>query len=176
MNFVRRAAFATAALALLTPANGANAGVAAVFPSVSGHDLNGRSLQLPKDFAGEVDLLFVAFEQRQQDDVNTWKPFADAAAKKHADLRVYELPVLSRGISLMRGMIDGGMRRAIKDDAARAATVTLYIDKAAFRKALGIESEDHITVLLIRRDGTVLWSGRGPYAAAAQPDLDALLK
>jgi hypothetical protein len=164
MDFFRTAV-AAAALAALP-----------VFPSVTGHDLNGRTLQLPKDLAGDVDLLFIAFVRGQQADVDTWKNFADAAQKNHPNLKVYEVPVLARGISLMRGFIDGGMRNAIKTDAARAATVTLYIDKEQFRHALDIPSEDRITVLLIKRDGTVLWKATGPYDAAKPPDIDALLK
>jgi hypothetical protein len=147
-----------------------------VFPSVAGHDLNGRPLQLPKDLAGDVDLLFVAFVRGQQSDVDSWKSFAEAARAKHPNLTAYELPVLPRGISLMRGFIDGGMRGAIKDEGARATTVTLYLDKAAFRKALGIESEDRIAILLVKRDGTVLWKGSGRYDPGKAPDLDALLK
>ena len=176
MHFLRTTAFAAAALAaLLTPVR-AYAEDAMLFPSVTGHDLNGRVLQLPKDFAGETDLVFIAFVRGQQADVDTWKPFADDLEKKHPSLKAYELPVLGRGYSLVRGFIDGGMRSAIKDEAARAATVTLYIDKAPFRKSLGIASEDRITVLLVKRDGSVLWHATGRYDAGKPPELDALIK
>ena len=76
----------------------------------------------------------------------------------------------------MRGFIDGGMRNGIKDPAARAATITLYLDKQQFRHVLGIENEDSIAVLLVRRDGRVLWKSIGRYDPAKAPDLDALLK
>jgi hypothetical protein len=175
MHFFRTA-LATAALATIFAGSTARADDAVTFPSVSGRDLNGRDLRLPKDLAGDVDLLFVAFVRGQQADVDSWKSFADAAQKSRPNLKVYELPVLSRSISLIRGFIDGGMRNAIKDEAARAATVTLYIDKPPFRHALGIENEDQIAVLLVRRGGRVLWKGIGRYDAAKAPDLDALLK
>jgi hypothetical protein len=59
------------------------------FPSETGRDLNGRTLQLPRDFEGDADLVFVAFVRGQQADVDTWKAFADAARAKHPALRVY---------------------------------------------------------------------------------------
>jgi hypothetical protein len=149
---------------------------AVTFPSVTGRDLNGRTLQLPKDLAGDVDLLFVAFVRGQQADVDTWNSFADTAKTKYPQLKVYELPVLSRGIGFMRAFIDGGMRNAIADESARASTVTLYIDKPAFRKALDIDTEEQITVLLVKRDGSVLWRAQGRYDAAKAPDLAILIK
>jgi hypothetical protein len=175
---MRRFAFtavATVALAAALAIPGVAEGTM-TFPSETGRDLNGRTLQLPRDFEGDADLVFVAFVRGQQADVDTWKAFADAARAKHPALRVYELPVLGRGYSWIRGFIDGGMRNAIKDEAARASTVTLYIDKAPFRSALSIPSEDRITILLVKRDGTVLWKGEGRFDPAKAPDLDALLK
>jgi hypothetical protein len=68
------------------------------------------------------------------------------------------------------------MRNAVKDEAGRASTVTLYIDKAPFRSALSIPSEDQIVILLVKRDGQVLWKGQGRFDPAKAPDLDALLK
>ncbi len=147
----------------------------ALFPSVTGHDLNGRTLQLPRDFAGEPNLAFVAFQRRQQGDVDSWKSFAGAVRSAHPAVRAYELPTISRSNSWLRGFIDGGMRSAIKDEAARAGTVTLYIDKRSFERQLAISSENAIVVLLVRRDGTVLWRTTGRYDPSRPPQIEALL-
>jgi hypothetical protein len=148
---------------------------AALFPSVTGRDLNGRTLQLPRDFAGELNLALVAFQRRQQGDVDSWRSFADALRSAHPAVRAYELPTLSRSYSWLRGFIDGGMRSAIKDEDARAGTVTLYIDKRSFERRLGIASESAIVVLLVRRDGTILWRTTGRFDPAHPPQIDALL-
>jgi hypothetical protein len=46
-----------------------------VFPTVEGKDLNDRRLTLPADFAAPASLVFVAFERKQQGEVDSWKPF-----------------------------------------------------------------------------------------------------
>jgi hypothetical protein len=47
------------------------------FPAVSGFNLNRQELEFPRDFRGDLNLLFVPFLQPQQVVVNTWIPFAD---------------------------------------------------------------------------------------------------
>jgi hypothetical protein len=145
------------------------------FPKVSGNDLNSRALTLPVDFAGSVDLVFIAFEMRQQQEVDTWKPFAQGMLKAHEGLRAYELPTIGRGFTIIRSFIDGGMRSGIPDNQTRASTVTLYLDVGAFARALGIESTKRITVLLARPSGEVLAKVSGPFSPeTAAPLVDAL--
>lgn len=59
--------------------------------------------------------------------------------------------------------IDEGMRRGIRHQPTRARTITLYTDKQQFRTALGLPHEDHISVLLVDRQGHVLWQTEGAY-------------
>ena len=119
--------------------------------------------------------MIVAFARAQQRDVDTWVPHVHAWSARDPRVRVYELPTLGRGLRLMRPMIDGGMRRGIPDSATRAATITLYLDKGAFRRALAIDREDRITVLLVDRAGRVSWRADGPLTAATAASLDSAL-
>lgn len=48
----------------------------------------------------------------------------------------------------------GYMRGGIPDSKVRATTITLYIDKTLFRRALQMP-DDHIYVLAVDRDGHV---------------------
>jgi hypothetical protein len=75
----------------------------------------------------------------------------------------------------MRSFIDGGLRAGIPDRAVRAATVTLYIDKSPFRRALGLRDEDRIYVLLVDREGRVHWRTEGAFDAKAGADLESTL-
>ena len=59
--------------------------------------------------------------------------------------------------------IDGGMRRGIPDAAVRAATITLYIDKAPFRESLRLPDEDRIYAVLVDQQGRVFWRGEGRF-------------
>ncbi|MEO8623614.1 MAG: hypothetical protein ABI625_21225 [bacterium] len=125
------------------------------FPAVSGDNLNGKRFDLPRDFEGALNLVVVAFQRQQQHDVDGWMPFLKTLAKDRNGVRIYELPTLGRRYRLMRSFIDGGMRGGIPDTAVRAATITLYIDKTPFRRALGLGEENRIYILAVDREGRV---------------------
>jgi len=147
------------------------------FPVVEGTNLEGRNFTLPKEFEGRYNVVLVAFKREQQDDVDSWMPFLHEAAAHHGgDLRVYELPTLGRRYRVVRGWIDGGMARGIPERATRQATITLYINKSPFRRALDITTEDRISVLLVSRDGHVLWRADGPFTSGSGADLTARLE
>lgn len=130
---------------------------AVVFPHVQGSNLEGREFNLPEDFEGELNLVFVAFQREQQALVNSWLPSARTLVARYEGLRTYELPTIHRVNSLVRWFINNGMRRGIPNGDARESTITLYIDKDPFRAALGIPDEHTIHVLLVDAAGRVIW-------------------
>ena len=142
-----------------------------VFPRVTGSNLEGRRFALPSALEGTLNIVVVAFKREQQADVDTWMPFLGSAAAAHPGLRVYEIPTLARGYRMMQSFIDGGMRRGIPDPAVRAATITLYIDKTPFKRALRISNEERIHVLLVDRDGRVHWRAEGAFDPARGAEL-----
>ncbi|CAN5526999.1 hypothetical protein BH09GEM1_BH09GEM1_00230 [soil metagenome] len=141
------------------------------FPKVEGSNLEGRHFLLPDNFEGELNIVLVAFRREQQDDVDTWVPFLKTMAATHAGLKAYELPTLNRSYRMVRRFIDGGMARGIPAKATRETTITLYIDKAPFKSALGITAEDRIVTLLVSPEGRVLWRGDGRHTESAAADL-----
>lgn len=145
------------------------------FPRVEGTNLEGRRFSLPSDFEGEYNIVLVAFRREQQSDVDSWLPFLRERAASDQRVRAYELPTLNRAYRMMRAFIDGGMARGIPERATRAATITLYIDKAPYKRALGIATEDRIVTMLVARDGRVLWRADGRYSADAGSRLSAVL-
>ena len=46
------------------------------FPTVSGSNLLREEIEIPRELQGELNIIFLAFLQEQQLDVNTWVPFA----------------------------------------------------------------------------------------------------
>ncbi len=48
--------------------------VATTFPKVTGKNLDGKTFNLPGDFEAPVSLVFVAFDRKQQSDVDSWHP------------------------------------------------------------------------------------------------------
>lgn len=134
-----------------------------MFPRVQGANLERESFTLPDDFEGEINLALIAFTREQQADIDTWIPAARELARSHPGFRYYELPTISRGVPLARWWLDGAMRAGIPDHAARAATITLYLDKRAFREALELPSEKTIYALLVDRMGRILWRAEGAW-------------
>jgi hypothetical protein len=146
------------------------------FHPVTGRNLERRTFKLPADFEGERNLILVAFKRSQQADVDTWTPFVRPLERDYPGFRIYELPTLASGFSIMRSIIDGGMRGGIPDSAVRAATITLYIDKKPFRQALNITTEDRIQAFLVDREGRVIWRTEGTFTQAAGDELVRVLQ
>jgi hypothetical protein len=131
------------------------------FPSVTGSNLQRRKLDLPEGFEGELNLVLIAFQQWHQSQVDTWIPLARQLEEAHPALRYYELPTIQRLNALARTFINEGMRAGIPDPVSRERTITLYVDKTAFKQALQLPREDDIYVLLLDREGRVLWRAEG---------------
>ena len=145
------------------------------FPTVRGSNLARRQFTLPADLEGSLNVLLVAFYRWHQRVVDTWVPFGDELEREYPDLLVYELPVIQRMGPLRQRFIDGGMRAGIPDPVARARTITLYLDKPAFRRALDMPDEEDIYVLLVDRQGQVRWRERGAFTPQKGASLKAEL-
>jgi len=150
-------------------------GTTAVFPEVRGSNLDGREFNLPKDFEGELNLVFIAFQREQQALVDSWVPLAKTLTARHEGLCYYELPTIYQANSLVRWFINNGMRRGIPDPHARETTITLYIDKEPFRTALGISHEQTIYVLLVDAGGRVIWRNEGAHTDKKGRELENVI-
>ncbi len=167
-----RLGWALAAASLLLGSFPAPARAApAAFPAVAGHNLNGRAVEVPRDLKGATNLVYVAFLPAQQAQVDSWEPFAAGMARRYPRFHAYQLPIISSAYTVFRGYLDNVMRSAISDTEARESTITLFLDKAAFERALGIVSEDEISVFLITPNGKILWRSTGSYDAVRPPDI-----
>ena len=145
------------------------------FPNVKAMSLTNKSYQLPLDLDGELNLVIVAFKQWQQSWVETWIPSLQSLAYQHQQLRVYEMPTMSRFNGIYRFMIDNGMRGGIPDKAVRAATLCAYIDIPPFAQALQLPSYDSIYLFLLDRSGEIHWRGQGRFDPQQLADLAAVL-
>ena len=95
--------------------------------------------------------------------------------EKTPGLRVYELPTLYTGTAAFRAWLDGVMYNGIPDKGQRERTITLYLDKAAFRKSLDLPDEKQIYALLVNRKGEVLWRAEGRWSTEKQTDFQKAL-
>jgi hypothetical protein len=148
----------------------------AKFPPLTSTNLEKQTFHLPQDFAGERNLLFVAFERKQQDDVDTWLAKVKQFQAADPALAYYEIPTIDRLNPLARWFINNGMRGGIPDLGARQRTITLYLDKQPFKDSLRIPSEATISIFVVNKAGDVLWRAEGDFDAAKGESLPDYLR
>lgn len=136
------------------------------FPSVESSNLEKRAVKLPQDFAGERNLVLIAFQRGQQKDVDTWLREMKQFEEADSALRYYELPVISHLNAFTRWCINNGMRGGVSTHEQRERTITLFLDKEPFRTVLGLPDEKRIYALLLDREGNVIWRAEGTYDQA----------
>jgi hypothetical protein len=141
------------------------------FPTVSGFNLDRQELEFPRDFAGDLNLLFVPFQQYQQRTVNTWIPFAQELEETYPGVVYYELPTIDEMPMVARTFVNEGMRAGIPDPKARSRTITLYIDTASFMQATDISGKEEVHILLVDREGRILWRTTGDFNDQKGQDL-----
>ena len=145
------------------------------FPTVQGANLEHREFTLPADFEGERNLVLIAFQRDQQENVETWTPFVQRLLEKYPHLRFYELPTIKRANPVFRWWVDSGMRSGIHDRQQREQTITLFLDKEEFRQQLGLPHEHTIYALLVDRAGNILWRTDGLFTEEKGRDLERVL-
>ena len=149
--------------------------VSATFPRLSARDLTGNNLSLPADLPGELTVVVLAFQRDQQALVDSWVPWLGDLAAEEPRLRFVELPTIGRHWAPARPMIDGGMASAIRDEATRLRTLTVYADVRRVTNALEIEDRDTIWLFLVDRAGAVRWRGSGGFDSVSAASLAAAL-
>ena len=145
------------------------------FPSVAGTNLDRVDLEFPRDFAKPLNVVFIAFQQWQQGQVNSWVPTVQALEAESDDIIYYEFPTVWEMSMLRRTFLNEGMRAGIPDQTSRERTITLYLDKAGFKNQLDIPTEDTMVLLLVRQDGTVLWRTDGAVTNEKAAALEAAI-
>jgi hypothetical protein len=145
------------------------------FPRLAARDLDGREVALPAALPGERNVVLIAFRRDQQKLVDSWVPWLEQRAATDAGLGFVELPVIGLQWGPARPAIDGGMAAAIRDEATRRRTLTVYTDVRRVTALLGIEDRSTIWLFLVNRAGQVRWRGSGGLDPATAASLDTAL-
>jgi hypothetical protein len=146
---------------------------AQIFPTLRAQNLEGVEVELPAAFAGERNVVVIAFRREHQALVDSWVPWFERRAATDPGLRFYEIPTIGRMWAPVRRFIDGGMAAAIRDPVVLRRTLTVYGNVDRVTVPLGIDDRSTITVLGVDRAGRVRWSGRGGFTEAAAAALEA---
>jgi hypothetical protein len=146
-----------------------------VFPTIRARNLEGLDVELPSAFAGDRNIVAVAFQRNHQDLVDSWLPWLEQAALTDAGLRFYEVPTIGRIWAPVRKFIDGGMAAAIKEPVILQRTFTVYGDVNQLMQPLKIKDRSTISVFCVDRSGAVLWRGDGGYSDSLANELEEVL-
>lgn len=146
------------------------------FPTVEGSNLSRQRFTLPADIEGDYAVVTIAYEQRQQADVDTWIPAMRRLVEQYENVIFYELPTIRKLPKIGQAWVDGGMRAGIRDPYTRDTTITLYLDKQPFREALQIAGESRINTLIIDAEGEVYWRADGPATEEKLASLETTLE
>lgn len=145
----------------------------AALPRVSAYALDRNKVTLPADFTSPLNLLILSFQRDQQSAVDAWVSlFTPGAFPK---VQVWLLPVSARENGLYRWWLNASLRSSLQAYEPRHYAVPLYVDKAQFLRALQVNSEHDVVLLLTDKDGHVLWRTEGTPAESKKAALNNFL-
>jgi hypothetical protein len=146
------------------------------FPVLAARNLQGLDVMVPEAFAGELNVVIVAFQRNHQDLVDSWIPWLEERAETDPELRFYEIPTIGRIWAPVRNFIDGGMAASIREPVILQRTLTVYGDVNRLTRPLGIRDTSTISLFLVERGGAVRWHGTGRFEPATATSLDDALR
>ncbi|MEO1326106.1 MAG: hypothetical protein AAFV47_05480 [Pseudomonadota bacterium] len=170
----------TVAIALLTLLSACSSPIAnrnptgERFPSVVGQTLEEQTVALPEDLSGAPAILLVGYLQETQFDIDRWLL---GMLQGGVDARILEVPTIPGAIaSIASGFIDDGMRSGIPREDWKVV-VTVYGSAAKpIAELTGTENGNNARVLVLDRDGTIVWFDDTGYSARKILTLLELLK
>ena len=142
--------------------------VGETFPSVRGESLDGDSVRIPDDFAGEPMVLLVGYVQKAQFDLDRW---ALGILQAGLPVRVLEVPTI-RGLlpGAFARTIDAGMLSGIPSEDW-GSVITVYGDAGKIVRATGNEGARNGRILLLDAAGRVAWYHDRGYSAGKMLEL-----
>ncbi|MGK0409978.1 MAG: hypothetical protein ACJASB_002136 [Shewanella psychromarinicola] len=142
------------------------------FPSVSGQNLEEKSMTLPDDLKGEVALLLIGYKQDSQFDIDRWLIGLDMT---QTQVSVFEVPTI-QGLfpRMFSTLIDNGMRSGIPKPLWKGV-VTVYKDGEKVQAFTGNEKPNNSRVVLLNAQGKVIYFYDQGFSVDALNQLRALL-
>lgn len=142
------------------------------FPHLTAERLDKAKASLPGDFAGQLNILTLFFKRDQEDAAASWAPATGKIEAAHPGVKVYTIPVFERENVLSRWWTDASMRSTTKQPDW-PTTIPLYVKRSEFLRALHVVSRDAPALLVLDRQGRVLWQTTGTANPAGEAGLNA---
>ena len=139
-----------------------------VFPTVTGENLDKEKVELPTAHLGRPVLYMVGYVQQTQFDLDRW---AVGLVQVGFPCPIVEVPTIPGLVpSMFKGMIDNGMRSGIPNEDW-GSVITVYADAQAIVDFTGNENPRNGRILLLDKDGRVVWFWDQGYSARRVLDL-----
>jgi hypothetical protein len=161
-------------LALIALALTTLAGPPATFPKIAAENLAGETKNFPQDFPSDRTVLLIAWQREQQAELDTW--MEKLQLLKDGAPAWIEFPVIEDPGAIARAVIDLGMKRGIPNPKIRARVFTLYRDPAEFARQASLPDATRVHIAVVDRRGTVHAVASGPWSAASEKTIRAVLK
>ena len=143
------------------------------FPTVRGDTLNRETVTLPDFFASDYNLVILAFNREQQENVIDWLPIVQDLQAEYDELQYYSLGALPDVPPGVRLLISGGMSLAVESNVRDKATLAYLDDQMAFADALGLSRLDEPRLFILNSGSEVIWNGSG---VVGNSQIEALLE
>jgi hypothetical protein len=142
------------------------------FPSVNGQNLEEKAFNIPEDFNKAFTLLLVGYKQNSQFDIDRWLIGLDMT---ETNVDAYEIPTI-QGLfpRMFSTMIDNGMRKGIPKQLWKGV-ITVYEDGEKVQAFTGNEDPNNARVILLNKDGIVLYFYDDGFSVAALNQLRNIL-
>lgn len=144
-----------------------------IFPSITSSNLEKQKVTLPSGLEGQTNLLILWFAPEQQKAVDSWMPAAQALQHSNFSFRYYEIPVQERENFLFRWWAVSSMKSDQTDPESWHWVVPIFVNRQKLLRQLDIPNKKQVVVLLIDRQGRVLWRADGPLTQEKRQSLMA---
>ncbi len=141
-----------------------------MFPQVRGSSLKQEAIVLPDHYLGKPTLLLIGYVQKAQFDIDRWILGALQAGVK---AEIVEVPTIAGMMpQMVQSFIDNGMRSGIPQ-SDWGSVVTVYEDAPKIIAALGNDRPQSAYVVLLNREGRIVWTTNTGYSAGQVFELKA---
>ncbi len=130
------------------------------FPTITAKTLANRCVTFPDETAGRVGVIFVAFEQGAQSDIDSWVEPMIKDYLTNDEVSYFEIPMISGLYKPVSRFIDGGMRGGVPTDL-HDRTATFYGKRAAFFSQMKIEDTTRAYLFVLSRSGRIVHRASG---------------
>ena len=133
---------------------------AARIPATHGTTLAGAQVTLPDALKAKVNIIVIGFSHASQEQIANWGRLIAADYGKSTDVHYFELAMLAAAPRMLRNMIIRRMTSSVPFEE-RSHYIPVLEGEPAWRAIAHYDKPDDAYVLLVDKEGLVLWQTEG---------------